>query len=168
MGFTTGHEHLTSATDEALRSVGRSAAREHAIRGVILLALAVVTATFSLACRVVQMDHPSALLTPTRDQEAVKQALEKALRNRGWTYVEEKPGSILATIDVRSHQVVSRITYTGSSLEFAYVSSKDMMYQMGPNGVEKIHRNYNGWIANVIRDTQAYLEGRQPDGGVNQ
>ncbi|MET0154262.1 MAG: hypothetical protein ABW298_16860 [Candidatus Binatia bacterium] len=33
---------------------------------------------------------------------------------------------------------------------------------------EKIHRNYNGWIANVIRDTQAYLEGRQPEGGLNQ
>jgi hypothetical protein len=53
-------------------------------------------------------------------------------------------------------------------VEFAYVSSKDMMYRMGANGVEKIHRNYNGWIASVIRDTQAYLEGRQPDGGVNQ
>ncbi len=132
------------------------------------LALAVITATLGIACRAVQMDHPSVMLTPTRDQQAVRQALEKALQNRGWTYVEEKPGSILATIDVRSHQAVSRITYTGGSLEFAYVSSKDMMYQMDPNGVEKIHRNYNGWIANVIRDTQAYLEGRQPDGGVNQ
>jgi hypothetical protein len=168
MRFTSGDENLTSATDEALRRVRRSAGRQHGIRGVILLALATITTTLGLACRVVQMDHPSAMLTPTRDQEAVKQALEKALRNRGWTYVEEKPGSILATIDVRSHQVVSRITYTGNSLEFAYVSSKDMMYQMGPNGVEKIHRNYNGWIANVIRDTQAYLEGRQPDGGLNQ
>ncbi len=132
----------------------------------MLLALAVVLATVA-ACRVVQMDHPSVMLTPTRDHEAVKQALEKALRNRGWTYVEESPGSILATINVRSHEVVSRITYTGGSLEFAYVSSKDMMYE-NSGGIEKIHRNYNGWIANVIRDTQAYLEGRQPDGGVNQ
>jgi hypothetical protein len=32
MGFTTGDEHLTSATDAALRSVGRSAGREHGIR----------------------------------------------------------------------------------------------------------------------------------------
>jgi hypothetical protein len=134
----------------------------------MLLALAVIAATLGLACRVVQMDHPDVMLTPTRDPEAVRAALEKALHNRGWTYVEEKPGSILATIDIRSHQVVTRITYTGGTLEFAYVSSKDMGYEMGPNGVEKIHRNYNGWIANVIRDTQAYLEGRQPDGGLNQ
>jgi hypothetical protein len=168
MRFKSGEENMKSAVTEALRRERRSVALEHGIRGAILLALAVIPATLGLACRVVQMDRPSVMLTPTRDQEAVKQALEKALRNRGWTYVEEKPGSILATIDVRSHQVVSRITYTGSSLEFAYVSSKDMMYQVGANGVEKIHRNYNGWIANVIRDTHAYLEGRQPDGGLNQ
>jgi hypothetical protein len=99
---------------------------------------------------------------------AVEVWSEQALRNRGWTFVEESPGSILATIDVRSHEVVSRITYTGSSLEFAYVSRKDMMYQVSSNGIEKIHRNYNGWIANVVRDTQPYLEGRQPEGGLNQ
>jgi hypothetical protein len=114
------------------------------------------------------MEHPNIMLTPTRDQEAVRQALEKALQNRGWTFVEESPGRILATINVRSHEVVSRITYTGSSLEFAYVSSKDMMYQVSADGTEKVHRNYNGWIANVIRDTQAFLEGRQAEGGLSQ
>ena len=30
---------------------------------------------------------------------------------------------------------------------------------------EEIHRNYNGWVANVIRDTQTYLDGKEPDSG---
>jgi hypothetical protein len=142
--------------------------RGRAIRQTMLLALALVTATMGLACRVVPMDHPRVMLTPTRSPEDVRQALENALRNRGWTFVEEGPGSILATLNVRTHEVVTRITYTGSSLEFTYVSSKDMMYEVSPGGTEKIHRNYNGWIANVIRDTQAYLEGRKPEGGLDQ
>jgi hypothetical protein len=61
MRFTSGDENLTSATDEALRRVRRSAGRQHGIRGVILLALATITTTLGLACRVVQMDHPSAI-----------------------------------------------------------------------------------------------------------
>ena len=168
MRFTTGHGARRWAIGERSRIARRPRTRERGIRAAILLVLAVVTATVGLACRVVPMEHPRVMLAPTRDQEAVRQALEKALRNRGWTFEEQSPGSILATINVRSHEVVSRITYTGSSLEFAYVSSKDMMYQAGSNGTEKIHRNYNGWIANVIRDTQAYLEGREPEGGLNQ
>ena len=36
-------------------------------------------------------------------------------------------------------------------------------YTKDAAGQEKIHRNYNGWVANVVRDTEAYLEGRQPE-----
>jgi len=117
------------------------------------------------ACMMQPVERPSVTLAPARDPAAVEAALLKALQNRGWLAQKEGPGTILATLNIRTHQIVSRITYSGASLHVEYVSSQNMEYAKTANGKEEIHRNYNGWVANVIRDTQTYLEGKEPDTG---
>jgi len=118
------------------------------------------------ACMMQPLTRPSVTIAPARDPAAVEAAVLKALQNRGWLAQREAPGSILATLNLRTHQVVSRITYSGASLHVEYVSSQNMEYKKAADGNEEIHRNYNGWVANVIRDTQAYLEGKEPEGGL--
>lgn len=112
--------------------------------------------------------RPSRGLTPAREPAAVEAAILKALRNRGGAAQKEQPGVLLATIDVRTHQVVTRITYSGIGVHVDYVSSRNMDYERKADGTEEIHRNYNGWVANVLRDTEADLEGRAPEGGLLQ
>src|SRR5882762_7465137 len=112
--------------------------------------------------------RPTVGVTPARDPALVEAAILKALQNRGWIAQKEQPGVLLATINRRTHQVVTRITYSGSAFSVGYVSSTNMNYKRTSSGQEEIHRNYNGWVANVVRDTEAYLAGKAPDGGLLQ
>lgn len=133
---------------------------------VVAWAMPVVLGLAAIACMAQPLVRRSETITPARDPAVVEAAILKALANRGWVARSERPGSLLATLDLRTHQVVTRITYSGNGFEVDYVSSKDMGYTKDAGGQERIHRNYNGWVANVVRDTEAYLEGRQPDGGL--
>ena len=134
-----------------------------AVTAAALFAIALIVP----GCMKQPLQRPTRALSPTRDPQAVEAAILKALANRGWIAQKERPGSILATLDRRTHQVVARITYSGTGFAVDYVSSTNMDYEK-KSGQEQIHRNYNGWVANVIRDTEAYLEGRAPDGGLLQ
>jgi hypothetical protein len=135
-------------------------------RTVVTWVMPILLGLAAIACTAQPLVRRSETITPARDPAVVEAAILKALANRGWIAQRERPGSLLATLDLRTHQVVTRITYSGSGFEVDYVSSKDMGYTKDASGQERIHRNYNGWVANVVRDTEAYLEGRQPDGGL--
>ena len=132
-------------------------------RTVVTRVMPLLLGLVAIACTAQPLVRRSETIAPARDPAVVEAAILKALANRGWVAQKERPGSLLATLDLRTHQVVTRITYSGSSFEVDYVSSKDMGYTKDAGGQEKIHRNYNGWVANVVRDTDAYLEGRQPE-----
>lgn len=135
-------------------------------RRLVNLAVPVLLSLTAIACMAQSLVRPSQTITPARDPAVVEAAILKALANRGWVAQKDQPGSLLASIERRTHRVVTRITYSGSGFQVDYVSSQDMGYAKDSNGREHIHRNYNGWVANVVRDTQAYLEGKQPEGGL--
>ena len=63
-----------------------------------------------VSCMMQPVARPSVTIAPARDPAAVEAALLKALQNRGWVAQKEGPGTILATLNIRTHQVVSRIT----------------------------------------------------------
>ena len=58
------------------------------------------------ACMIQPLARPSVTLAPARDPAAVEAALLKALQNRGWLAQKEGPGTILATLNIRTHQIV--------------------------------------------------------------
>lgn len=82
----------------------------------------------------------------------VQQAIVRAGGGLGWVMRAEKPGLIVGTLNIRSHQAVVEVPYTNTSYSIKYKSSQNLN-QEG----DQIHRNYNGWVMNLDRAIQAQL-----------
>ncbi len=118
--------------------------------------LLVVPALVLEACRTAPIYNPHVAF-PSRDPNAVEQAILKALANRHWLASQEAPGVIVGTLNIRDHQAMIRIEYTETSYSIRYADSRALMYERKANGQEVIHRNYNGWIKNLVHDINASL-----------
>lgn len=116
----------------------------------VLLALTVA------ACRVAPIHNPRVEFSE-RSPDAVEQAILKALANRQWLAQKEAAGVIVGTLNIRDHQAVIRIEYTATSYSIRYAGSTELLYERKANGEEVIHRNYNGWIENLVHDINSLL-----------
>lgn len=74
--------------------------------------------------------------------------------NLGWQMRDVKPGHIVGTLNLRSHQAVVDVTYNTKSYDIGYKDSSNLNY----NG-STIHKNYNSWVQNLDRNIQAQLSG---------
>lgn len=61
----------------------------------------------------------------------------------GWQMVATKPGEIVGTLNIRSHQAVVSIPYTAKNYSILYKDSKNLKYD---EAAQTIHENYSGWI----------------------
>ena len=86
--------------------------------------------------------------------EEVGKAIKTAGIGLGWQMKEMKPGHIVGTLNLRSHQAVVDINYTTKSYDIAYKDSSNLNYNGGT-----IHKNYNSWVQNLDRRIQAQLSG---------
>jgi len=77
----------------------------------------------------------------TLDQ--VTKAIIEAGTERKWSMAVVKPGLIVATLNVRSHQAVVDIAYNTKSYSITYKDSTNLKYDAGQN---TIHENYRSWI----------------------
>jgi hypothetical protein len=91
---------------------------------------------------------------PLSDDQ-VKSAIMRAGNSLGWRIVQEKPGLLLATLDIRKHQAVVEIPYSPTKYSISYRSSINL--DATPDG--QIHRNYSGWIQNLTRAIDTQLAG---------
>jgi hypothetical protein len=71
----------------------------------------------------------------------VRNAILRGGAKHGWAMQEDRPGHILGTLNVRSHQAQVDIDYDQQSYKIVYRNSSNLNYD-GSN----IHPNYNGWI----------------------
>lgn len=77
----------------------------------------------------------------TLDQ--VTKAIIEAGTERKWSMAVVKPGLIVATLNVRSHQAVVDIAYNTKSYSITYKDSTNLKYDVER---KTIHENYRGWI----------------------
>lgn len=84
----------------------------------------------------------------------IGKAIKTAGINLGWQMRDVKPGHIVGTLNLRSHQAVVDVTYNTKSYDIAYKDSSNLNY----NG-STIHKNYNSWVQNLDRNIQAQLSG---------
>ena len=54
-----------------------------------------------------------------------------------------KPGEIIGTLNVRSHQAIVTIPYTSKTYSILYKDSSNLKYDADK---QTIHGNYAGWI----------------------
>lgn len=76
--------------------------------------------------------------------DKIQKAITMAGAGLGWKMVVLKPGFIVATLDIRSHQAVVDITYDDLAYSIAYKSGVNLKYDGS-----KISSQYNSWIHNL-------------------
>jgi hypothetical protein len=86
---------------------------------------------------------------PSATMEQVGQAIERAATGLGWTVAPERPGAMIATLDVRTHKAVIRIAYDTKRFSIAYRDSVNLKY----DGTD-IHYRYNSWIRNLRNEIE--------------
>ncbi len=86
--------------------------------------------------------------------EAVKKAIVVAGASKGWKVVQESPGSVRLSINVRKHSATIDIGYGLDAYSIKYVSSENLDYAVR-DGVETIHPNYNRWLQYLIQTITA-------------
>ena len=72
------------------------------------------------------------------------------------TVTDERPGEIKSTLSLRDHKVRIDITWDKRQIHIKYVDSENLKYEV-ENGKRLIHKNYLGWINNLVTDISANL-----------
>jgi hypothetical protein len=75
--------------------------------------------------------------------EEVRKEIVAAGVAAGWQMAVSKPGEIIGTLNVRSHQAVVSIPYTTKTYSILYKDSMNLKYDAGS---QTIHENYASWI----------------------
>ncbi|HVJ61667.1 MAG TPA: hypothetical protein VM555_03035 [Tahibacter sp.] len=110
-----------------------------------------------MAARQAPLVDPDPIAIPAKITDAqVAKSIRGALINRKWTVTDEKPGEIKSTLMVRDHKVRIDITWDKRQIAIRYVDSENLKYEV-ENGKKLIHKNYLGWINNLVTDISANL-----------
>jgi hypothetical protein len=75
--------------------------------------------------------------------EDVQNAIITAGAGLGWQMAVAKPGEIIGTLNLRSHQAVVSIPYTTKNYSILYKDSSNLKYDAEK---QTIHENYLAWI----------------------
>ena len=73
----------------------------------------------------------------------VQESILTAGAELGWKMVVARPGEIVGTLDIRSHQAIISIPYNTSTYSILYKDSTNLMYDAAE---QTIHANYGAWI----------------------
>ena len=86
--------------------------------------------------------------------EDVQKAIITAGAGLGWQMAVAKPGEIIGTLNIRSHQAIVSIPYTTKSYSILYKDSANLKYNAEK---QTIHENYSGWIQRLDGAIRARL-----------
>lgn len=93
------------------------------------------------------VDQPVAQYGDTKSTvKDVERSIVRAAASLGWKTKVKSEGEILATLDIRKHQLVVLIKHDDENLTVEYQSSLNLKYDG-----EKIHRQYANWVTNLLR-----------------
>jgi len=76
----------------------------------------------------------------------IEKAIVKGALSLGWKTQIKSDTEVLATLNIRKHELVVLITHDDKTVSIDYQSSVNLKY----NGV-KIHRQYANWVTNLLR-----------------
>ena len=122
---------------------------------VLLLTCSVILLTSCTMAPILNLNNEILPTDPngsTHTQDDVQKAILRACNDRGWSAQVENEGVIQASIIVRRHSAKVKIQYTNSTVSISYVDSTELKYKG-----DRIHRNYNRWVANLYHSIQTEL-----------
>lgn len=106
------------------------------------------------------INHPNIAVERQASPAEVRKAIMAAAvaTGRKWTVSEPRPGVLVATYSVRTHTIVTEITYSGRNFSVAYKDSVNMKYGPGDGaGAGVIHPFYNQWVQEFIQAIRVEL-----------
>ena len=86
--------------------------------------------------------------------EDVQKAIIAAGVGLGWQMAVAKPGEIIGTLNIRSHQAVVSIPHTTKNYSIIYKDSTNLKYNAEK---QTIHENYSSWIQRLDGAIRARL-----------
>jgi hypothetical protein len=99
----------------------------------------------------VRVMDPTAIVAAS-SPEATEQAILDTLPKRNWTPEAVEPGTIIATLAVRTHLLRVRIEYNAVSVTVRYVDSDNLDEDRDHEGHVYAHKKVNGWMAALATD----------------
>ena len=86
----------------------------------------------------------------TSTTKDIERSIIRGATSLGWKTKIKSKGEILATLDIRKHQLVILIKHDDKNLTVNYQSSINLKYDG-----KKIHRQYANWVTNLLRAIDA-------------
>ncbi|MEO8671431.1 MAG: hypothetical protein ABI411_08970 [Tahibacter sp.] len=127
------------------------------LRSHVLLCLLLPLMLSLSAFRDAPLVDPAPIAIPTGVGDAqVAKAVRQALLARQWTVAAEQPGLIRGHLTLREHTANIDIAWIGGQSQIRYVSSNNLKFD-NDNGQRSIHKNYLGWINNLVADINGNL-----------
>ncbi|MDH5247198.1 MAG: hypothetical protein OEW98_12130 [Betaproteobacteria bacterium] len=108
------------------------------------------------------VDPPPISVPAGLTAKEVERAIVVGVAQRGWVVSSRAPGSMEATLHLRTHVARVGITYDLSSIQIKYLDSENLDYEV-KKGVPRIHRNYLKWVDNIVRDITVQLQAAELD-----
>jgi hypothetical protein len=115
-------------------------------RRLVITAVPALLAAAVAGCAQQIYDSGGGTFTGTGSREVRLVQIERAAQGLGWQIDPAQPGSVRATLNLRTHVAVVNIAYDETVFNIRYVDSRNLGY----TGTS-IHKNYNGWIRNLER-----------------
>ena len=114
------------------------------------LTIVFVGILFIAGCRsapLYNVERSSFNVSEQKSMTEITEAIQRAGTRLGWQMNVERPGLMIGTLNLRSHQAVVEIPYDTTGFAIAYRDSTDLDY----DGTS-IHKNYNSWVQNLERE----------------
>jgi len=121
-----------------------------------ILATLILTITLS-GCSRREVLIPAPKLNVTVEEDQIAKSIVNGMSDLGWIMTSDEPGHIVANLNVRQHQVDIDILYDAEQISFNYKSSVNLRYSM-EDGNQYIHRKYNAWIKNLMKEIQLEMQ----------
>jgi len=124
----------------------------HTTRSRLLLLLLLPLLLLTMGLRQAPLVNPPPIAVPAGMTDVqVGKAIKAALAGRGWAVIGEQPDAIEASLHLRKHVAQIHIAHDQQSVRITYVSSSELKYEQ-KRGKPYIHKNYLGWIQNLVDD----------------
>ena len=118
--------------------------------------LLIPLAVFMMGAAVL-VDPPPISVPAGLTAKDVSKAIRSGVISRGWVVMKDEKGHMDTVLNVRKHEVKVDIGYDTKQITIKYVGSTNLDYDE-KNGVRHIHKKYNQWIDNMVRDIQNQLQ----------
>ena len=110
----------------------------------------------------VGLHQPEKLMVPQgqTNLETIQVAIREGVSKQGWKVVDEGPNYLIVSSEPywRALFPVIQISYSQYSVEFAYVSSRNLRYTYITEGKQLVRRDYNKMVNGLVQSIRYQMD----------